>query len=227
MAKANPIRFSTQYTDDETDLVCYLHRYYNPGTGRWLSKDPLTEPGFILLARPAVPRQKQGRPDSNPYRFLHNDAVNETDFLGLWYNIFTHCCCKKDGKSELIKRGKIATGIKICNRWDGIIPLHYWVEIGTDWSAGFAPEKEGNPAGNGRVRIPEKTMWVEDPKKDCTNYPLDPCRNDIPKVIECIKKAAEEGKATPSPYLYPMVTCKQWAETVVNACILQNKGCGR
>ncbi len=125
MAKANPIRFSTQYTDDETDLVCYLHRYYNPSTGRWLSRDPLTEPGFALVARPAVPRETQGLPDTNPYRFLHNDAINKTDFLGLWYNIFTHCCCKKHGKSELIKRGKIATGIKICNRWDGIIPLHY------------------------------------------------------------------------------------------------------
>jgi hypothetical protein len=26
------IRFSTQYQDEETDLLCYLHRYYNPGT---------------------------------------------------------------------------------------------------------------------------------------------------------------------------------------------------
>ena len=51
MAKANPIRFSTQYTDDETDLVCYLHRYYNPSTGRWLSRDPIGEVGFSLSER--------------------------------------------------------------------------------------------------------------------------------------------------------------------------------
>jgi uncharacterized protein RhaS with RHS repeats len=31
--RLNPFRFSTKYTDDESDLVCYGHRYYNPATG--------------------------------------------------------------------------------------------------------------------------------------------------------------------------------------------------
>jgi RHS repeat-associated protein len=39
MAKANPFRFSTKYQDDETDLLYYGFRYYNPSTGRWLSRD--------------------------------------------------------------------------------------------------------------------------------------------------------------------------------------------
>ena len=44
MAKANPFRFSsTKYQDDETDLVMYPARPYNPSTGRWLTKDPLGE----------------------------------------------------------------------------------------------------------------------------------------------------------------------------------------
>jgi RHS repeat-associated protein len=46
MAKLNPFRFSTKYQDDETDLVYYGYRYYNPSTGRWLSRDPITELGF-------------------------------------------------------------------------------------------------------------------------------------------------------------------------------------
>jgi uncharacterized protein RhaS with RHS repeats len=37
MAKANPFRFSTKYQDDETDLLYYGYRYYNVGTGRWLT----------------------------------------------------------------------------------------------------------------------------------------------------------------------------------------------
>jgi RHS repeat-associated protein len=41
MAKANPFRFSTKYQDDETDLLYYGFRYYNAGTGRWNSRDPL------------------------------------------------------------------------------------------------------------------------------------------------------------------------------------------
>src|SRR5437773_4346102 len=36
-------RFSTKYTDDESDFLYYGFRYYNPSTGRWLSRDPLGE----------------------------------------------------------------------------------------------------------------------------------------------------------------------------------------
>ena len=36
MARLNPFRFSTKYDDDETDLLYYGYRYYNPSTGRWL-----------------------------------------------------------------------------------------------------------------------------------------------------------------------------------------------
>ncbi len=43
MAKANPLRFSTKYQDDETDLLYYGYRYYNAGTGTWLSRDPMGE----------------------------------------------------------------------------------------------------------------------------------------------------------------------------------------
>jgi len=41
MAKANPFRFSTKYQDDETDLIYYGYRYYNPSTERWLNRDPI------------------------------------------------------------------------------------------------------------------------------------------------------------------------------------------
>ncbi len=39
----NPFRFSSEYHDDETDLVYYNYRYYSPILGRWLSRDPLGE----------------------------------------------------------------------------------------------------------------------------------------------------------------------------------------
>ncbi len=45
MAKANPLRFSTKYQDDETDLLYYGYRFYNQSTGRWLSRDPAGESG--------------------------------------------------------------------------------------------------------------------------------------------------------------------------------------
>jgi len=43
MAKANPIRFSTKYTDYESGLVYYGYRYYGPTIGRWISRDPMGE----------------------------------------------------------------------------------------------------------------------------------------------------------------------------------------
>jgi RHS repeat-associated protein len=66
MAKANPFRFSTKYQDDETDLLYYGYRYYNPSTGRWLSRDPLEEQAgpslYAMVANcPVVVVDKLGR----------------------------------------------------------------------------------------------------------------------------------------------------------------------
>ncbi len=49
MAKANLLRFSTKYTDDETDLVYYGYRFYAPSTGKWISRDQLGERGSANL----------------------------------------------------------------------------------------------------------------------------------------------------------------------------------
>jgi RHS repeat-associated protein len=38
-------RFSTKYFDPETGLYYYGYRYYSPGVGRWVSRDPIGERG--------------------------------------------------------------------------------------------------------------------------------------------------------------------------------------
>ena len=40
MARANPFRFSTKFCDDESGLVYYGYRYYDPAQGRWIGRDP-------------------------------------------------------------------------------------------------------------------------------------------------------------------------------------------
>jgi RHS repeat-associated protein len=45
MAKHNPFRFSTKYTDNETGLLYYGYRFYDPVTGRWPSRDPIGDRG--------------------------------------------------------------------------------------------------------------------------------------------------------------------------------------
>jgi len=66
MATTCPFRFSTKYTDDETDFLYYGYRYYNPSTGRWLSRDPMDENGGLNL-----------------YCFVNNNANLYADILGL------------------------------------------------------------------------------------------------------------------------------------------------
>jgi RHS repeat-associated protein len=66
MGKANPIRWSTKYTDDESGFAYYGYRYYDPATGRWPNRDPLEEEGGIAL-----------------YSFVECDPVNRSDARGL------------------------------------------------------------------------------------------------------------------------------------------------
>ena len=65
MAKVNPIRFSTKYQDDESDLIMYPYRPYKASTGTWLSRDPMQELGGLNL-----------------YEFADNDGINKADSDG-------------------------------------------------------------------------------------------------------------------------------------------------
>jgi len=66
LATQNPFQFSTKYTDAETGLNYYGYRYYNASTGRWISRDPISEKG--------------GR---NLYAAARNDLIMRLDRLGL------------------------------------------------------------------------------------------------------------------------------------------------
>ncbi|MDX1951172.1 MAG: RHS repeat-associated core domain-containing protein [Verrucomicrobiota bacterium] len=79
MADVTPIRFSTKYTDSETGYCYYGYRYYTPSTGRWTSRDPLTETGHKILLRE---RSKRTPESGNLYVFVFNRALSEIDIDG-------------------------------------------------------------------------------------------------------------------------------------------------
>jgi RHS repeat-associated protein len=69
---SNPFRFSTKYTDNETGLLYYGLRYYSPGSGRWLSREPLGEEESFNL-----------------YGLISNNPISQIDVLGL-YEVDVH-----------------------------------------------------------------------------------------------------------------------------------------
>jgi RHS repeat-associated protein len=85
MASVNPFRFSTKFQDDETGFLYYGYRYYNPSTGRWLSRDPVGEVGGFHL-----------------YSTCVNDIVDFFDPLGLWdlKGVLAVLCCKGDATGK-------------------------------------------------------------------------------------------------------------------------------
>ncbi len=63
----SPWRFSSKRVDDETDLVYFGKRYYDPAIGQWITPDPL------------------GTTDGpNRYAFVHNNPLNQIDAEGLF-----------------------------------------------------------------------------------------------------------------------------------------------
>jgi len=65
-SRTNPLRFSTKYQDDESDMSYYGYRFYNSSLGRWLSRDPIEERGGANLCG-----------------FVGNAPTVRTDGLGL------------------------------------------------------------------------------------------------------------------------------------------------
>jgi RHS repeat-associated protein len=249
-----PWRFSTKYEDAETGLLYYGYRFYNPSTGRWLSRDPIEERGGLSL-----------------YGFVENEPVSSADVLGAvgfpsfpsipsfpWpnplprpnappvvlpsaseffgrfcpfrcngrpYNPLTHCCCE----GRILTRSKIPTGIRICRANSPDLGVeHQWIEI-DGWSAGFS----GTGPGMldylycpGVVNIPDGYSTRTD--KQCEEVLASPCSVNISKLKEKIKADAEKSKENPPPYLLGVGDCRQWSDYNVYANLqnLRGEGCG-
>jgi RHS repeat-associated protein len=75
LGKLSPLRFSTKYTDDESGFLYYGYRCYNPSTGRWPNRDPITERG-----------------GKNLYNFVQSQAITQIDIDGRERGIICSKC---------------------------------------------------------------------------------------------------------------------------------------
>ena len=72
----DPVGFGGQfgyYTDTETGLLCLTHRYYDPGTGKFINRDPIGYQGGMNL-----------------YGFADGNPVNEEDEDGFAPHVRAH-----------------------------------------------------------------------------------------------------------------------------------------
>ena len=72
----NPFRYTAREFDAETGVEYYRARYYDPGTGRFLSEDPL-----------------RWVSDNNFYSYVDNDPTVLTDPFGLWTCVGAKTVC--------------------------------------------------------------------------------------------------------------------------------------
>ena len=70
-----PFGFSTKYVDTETGNSNYGFRCYNPETGRWLSRDPMSEHGGMNL---------YGYVGNNPISYLDIHGLYTIQWKGSW-----------------------------------------------------------------------------------------------------------------------------------------------
>jgi RHS repeat-associated protein len=127
------------YTDQETGLILCTYRYYDPPTGRFITRDPIEYAGGINL-----------------YRYVDNNVPNAVDPIGLWRgsNCFQMIRCRSTAQRiadqmwswDHTHRGTPKGGDKLVHCMATCLIA---LEAGDDcaWLAARSTERDGNPFG--------------------------------------------------------------------------------
>jgi RHS repeat-associated protein len=207
VAKANLIRFSTQFAGDVTGHKKYLHRD-RMDAGRWLSRDLLGDKAFQdihahELRTPANNGEQLTRNASvelNLYRFVRNDPVQSVDVYGLDVWIL-----------------KATGGFG-----------HQWLvgdnPEGGYWASDFEPIPNlvfGRVCCKGRINFTK--LWTTDPRKinartaKEVGFVVVGFVKTSPNVDEKLRKFAEDESNKPNPPMYDALgnNCRDWAKKLL------------
>jgi RHS repeat-associated protein len=151
-ADALPFHFSSKFTDPESGLNYYGYRYYDPKDGRWPSRDPIQEIGFIETNN--YPRMLSRKREANLFLFVSNQAVNSFDVLGLtdWGPLGGKCCNNSGGTENALVNGK-------------------WVALAPGACTGQCTDCDGMTCGGGFYKIGNLEGGAcKTPRKDSPPY---------------------------------------------------------
>jgi RHS repeat-associated protein len=118
---ANLYRFSSKETHQNSGLVYYLYRYYDPGLERWLNRDPLTDDGFTMhhalrafLPHTPIAELVEG---SSLYEFVGQNPICRYDPYGLAEGFpFVRNCTTTELKS--CAEGCGSKPVESCKVWE-------------------------------------------------------------------------------------------------------------
>lgn len=122
---AQPIQWSSEYSEEELGLVYYNYRHLNPHDGRWVSRDPIMEQGGWNL-----------------FAFVNNNGMINFDYLGEKTipkdtPIITITVKRKTIKWKQLVRENV---FKKLEGEEEDAYGHWWVELGNE-SYGWWPAK--------------------------------------------------------------------------------------
>jgi RHS repeat-associated protein len=182
--------------------------FYNPSTGRWLSRDPLGEPGFEVF-RGRSPSLLAG--GSNRYVFVGNSPLDYIDYIGL--------------------------DVWIIKESSGMI-RHRWVigsnADGTYWSSDFGPTAQNLIARaccKGAYTFHNNSIF--DPKNLWSEYVVERHVKANQLATDQAKKWAQDpikhkGKIcceNKNIYVVGLNDCRDWAKEVADQAEWHQNNC--
>ncbi|MBI5424118.1 MAG: RHS repeat-associated core domain-containing protein [Opitutae bacterium] len=181
-----PFRFSTKYTDRESGTLYYGLRYYSPGTGRWLSRDPIGEAGGLNL-----------------YGMVGNNPINLFDPFGL------NAACAALAADIAVQAGKLAAEFL---KYDPVADARGGhIRGGTRQVGGRSYPNRTKPGGHYKEMMDLKRgLWnrLNEFKEKC--WDDDDC-DDPPKIPVWVWDVAKRPIPAPVAPLNPL---QQWAVNV-------------
>lgn len=210
--------------------------YYHTGMGRFMSRDPIADPGFATARVPMaqgggfVPRDEAPYSDGmNLYEYVGSDPVNWGDWNGLSRNGFAD---RQREEMEEARRRRLAqyvdpsAQILLCNRTAQVIGgnvgascglYHRWINIpqpdGGVVSGGMG-NGEGVPGAGGQTSpdLPYSSTYVQ----DHSGEPTAGCKPVSGVDVDCVQAYLQPGTYTGR--WTPCNNCNTWANEVISKC---------